>query len=243
MKQRRLPGPYQLFMLGLSLYVLGVLFARTVHEFSASTLTVLWKIDTAICAVFFIDFVRSFVKADSKWKYMLTWGWLDLLSCIPVIDQFRWARIARVGRIIRLLRGMRGMHVLVAELLRRRGETAFYTVALVSLLVIVFGAIAVLQFEKDIADSNIDSASDALWWTVVTMSTVGYGDHYPLSTGGRVVAVLLMMCGIGLFGTFTGVLATWFVEDDSDEVQSEIADMRREISELKDLVETRLPAR
>ena len=81
-------------------------------------------------------------------------------------------------------------------------------------------AIGILQVEKD-PNSNIKTAEDALWWAYVTITTVGYGDKYPVTTEGRLIAVVLMTGGVGLFGTFTAYIASWFVVDnkikDSDE--------------------------
>ncbi|WP_372171412.1 potassium channel family protein, partial [Vibrio sp. 10N.222.49.C9] len=96
-------------------------------------------------------------------------------------------------------------------LFRNRRSGTFSIVASVSVLVVIFGAIGILQFEKGLPDSNIHSAGDALWWSFVTITTVGYGDFYPVTTQGRLVAAILMTAGVGLFGTFTGLVANWFM--------------------------------
>lgn len=76
---------------------------------------------------------------------------------------------------------------------------------------IIFSSIAILQVETKEA-SNIKTAEDALWWSYVTITTVGYGDKFPVTTEGRIIAMLLMTVGVGLFGTFTGYVASWLVE-------------------------------
>lgn len=80
---------------------------------------------------------------------------------------------------------------------------------------IVFGSIAILEFEKG-EETNINNAEDALWWSFVTITTVGYGDKYPVTTEGRIVAGVLMIVGVGLFGTFTGFVASWFLNDNEN---------------------------
>lgn len=75
---------------------------------------------------------------------------------------------------------------------------------------IIFGSISLLQVEHD-ANSNIKTAEDAIWWAFVTITTVGYGDKYPVTTEGRIIAAFLMVTGVGLFGTFTGYMTSWFV--------------------------------
>jgi len=81
---------------------------------------------------------------------------------------------------------------------------------------ILFSSIAILQVEQD-ANSNIKTAEDATWWAYVTITTVGYGDKYPVTTKGRIIAALLMTVGVGLFGTFTAYLASWFVGEGKKE--------------------------
>jgi len=235
------PGPYQLFMLVLSVYVLATLVVRAMVDLPEEMDRVIWLVDTGLCVLFFGDFLRSLIKAESKWRYFVTWGWLDLLSSVPVVDSLRWARLARVARLIQILRRVHGFREMVRELVRRRGETTFYSVFMVSLGVVLLGSISVLNFEHGVEGSLIQSPGDALWWTLVTMSTVGYGDFYPLTLGGRVVAVVLMMSGIGLFGTFTGILATWFAGKDEAESMRELTELRREVVALRELIEQRLP--
>ena len=216
-------GPYELFMLGLSVYVLAALAAEVLLPLDAATRQILGAADTAICAIFFADFCRSLYRAESKLGYM-KWGWIDLLSSIPALDAARWGRLARVVRIFRLLRGARSLSMIAAYALRRRAEAAFMAVALVSILLVVFSSVAILQLETH-PDRNIKTPSDALWWSFATITTVGYGDRYPVTTEGRLVAAMLMTAGVGLFGTFTGFVASWFTTP-AREKEAEIAEVR-----------------
>jgi voltage-gated potassium channel len=94
---------------------------------------------------------------------------------------------------------------------KNKAKGAFTSVAILALLLVIFCSIAILQVEKA-PDSNIKSAEDAIWWAYVTITTVGYGDKYPVTTEGRIIAAVLMTAGVGLFGTFTAYVASWFVE-------------------------------
>ncbi|WP_306171340.1 potassium channel family protein [Porphyromonas gingivalis] len=76
--------------------------------------------------------------------------------------------------------------------------------------------IAILQVENA-PTSNITTAEDAIWWSYVTITTVGYGDKYPVTTEGRIIAMFLMTAGVGLFGTFTAYIASLFVSDNKKE--------------------------
>lgn len=233
-------GPYQLFILGLSLLVLLTLAVQLVADLEPETRSILAYSDLLVCALFFGDFVVSLVRARDRRDYLLRWGWIDLASSIPVVDQLRWGRAARVLRVFRVLRGVRAAKILSTFILRRRSESAFLAVALLSIVFVVLGSIAVLHFE-DAEGSNIRSAEDALWWAIVTITTVGYGDKFPVTTEGRMVAVGLMVAGVGLFGTFTGFVASWFLEAPAAQQSNELDEMRRELRALREAIERREP--
>lgn len=83
-------------------------------------------------------------------------------------------------------------------------------VAVITILIIIFSSISILTVETA-PESNIKTAEDAIWWTIVTITTVGYGDKFPVTTEGRLIGVLVMVAGVGLFGTYTGYIASLFV--------------------------------
>lgn len=227
--------PYIVFMLILSLVAVVTLVASALGKPSESTVTILQYADAAVCLLFFIDFLVTLARAPNRWKYFFTWGWLDLISSIPVIDSLRLGRAARVLRILRLLRGLKAAKVITVFILYRRAQSAFLTALLLSILLIVLGASAVLQFETS-PDANIRTPEDAIWWAVVTITTVGYGDRFPLSPEGRLVAVFLMTAGVGLFGTFSGFVAAWLVQTPqrpSAEVEA-LARLEDEIRQLRE---------
>jgi voltage-gated potassium channel len=232
----RLSGPYRLFMLALCLFALLVLAADTVIPLTLSTRQILGYADTAVCGVFFIDFLIQFARAKHRWEYFARWGWIDLLSSIPMVDALRIGRAARIMRIIRVLRGVRSTKLLAEFVLHRRAQGAFLAATLVSLLLVVFASIAVLQFEQ-VQGANITTAQDAVWWAVVTLTTVGYGDRYPITGEGRVIAGLLMITGVGLFGTFSGYVASWFLVPGDKRQESDVKELRAEIAALRELIE------
>lgn len=94
---------------------------------------------------------------------------------------------------------------------------------LLAVLGIVFVCSAVeLGFEQHAHGSTIHNFGDALWWSIVTVTTVGYGDQYPVSPGGRGVAVVLMLVGIGLIGVLTATVASYFVADKAEQDKAEL---------------------
>ncbi len=107
-----------------------------------------------------------------------------------------------------------------------------------TLLLVVVASAAIMSFE-DVPQANIKGVEDALWWAVVTMTTVGYGDRYPVTSEGRLVGALLMIAGVGLFGTFSGFVASWFIAPRSREQESELELLRQEIAALRRAIEKR----
>jgi voltage-gated potassium channel len=226
-------GPYLLFMLALSLFALFILGVDALFKLDPRTHAIIDYLDLGVCSLFFADFLISFQRAESKAGYFLKWGWLDLLSSIPMVDVLRWGRLARVLRIIRVLRGLRSAKVLVDLLLARRAQSGALGAALLSLLLAVFASIAILQLETA-PESNIRSAEDALWWTVTTLTTVGYGDLYPVTSEGRLLAGLVMVAGVGLFGAFSGLVASWLLRPVERQQDTELTELRDEVRALRE---------
>src|SRR5262245_7893865 len=231
--------PYELFMLGLCVYALVALAADSVLKLDGPTHQILEWADYALCALFLLDFLVNFIRAKRRMHYLATWGWIDLLSSVPTVSVLRWGRAARVLRIFRVLRGVRATKLIATFVMHRRAEAALLAAGLVSLLILVCASIAILQFETG-PESNIHGASDALWWAIVTMTTVGYGDRFPVTHEGRIVGALLMAAGVGLFGTFSGFVAAWFLAPGRAKAVSEFESMRNEIVALRRLVEERI---
>jgi len=238
----RPPSPaYQLFMLFLCVATLMGVAIQVVFQPVAEVRGVLQVADTIACGLFFIDFLVTLRRVPDKWRYMYTWGWLDLVSSIPVFDLARWGRAARIARLLRLLRGIKASMVLTEVVLTRRRQSAFLAAGLTLLLVIVSASVLILTVE-DTAQSNIRSTEDALWWATTTLTTVGYGDRFPVTTEGRIIAAGVMAAGVGLVGVLSGLLAAWFMEpvrtaEQRQEDLLELRSVRQEMSELRRLLE------
>ena len=225
-------------MLVLCLYALGSLIVQVSMKLHLEVRGVLDFADYAVCILFFVDFLASLWSAPNRLRYMRTWGWLDLLSSIPMVDIVRWGRLARIVRILRVLRALKATKLLTSLVAKQRAQNAFLSASLAALLLIVFCSVAVLKFE-DNPESNIKSAEDAIWWAFTTITTVGYGDRYPTSPEGRFIAGILMCAGVGLFGTFSGFLAAWFIAPEEKDIEEGIADLRKEIRELREELKDR----
>jgi voltage-gated potassium channel len=195
----------------LSIYVLGALLVDTFFELNPQISELLSIIDILICFVFLTDFIIRFNKAEDKIKYM-KWGWIDLLASIPTLDILRIGRVFRLIRLFRIIKAFKSIHVFIHYIFRNKVQGTLTVVSVMAVLIVIFSAIAILQVETA-PDSNIKTAGDALWWAYVTVTTVGYGDKYPVTNEGRLIATALITVGVGLFGTFTAYIASWFVKE------------------------------
>lgn len=231
--------PYQVFMLALCLYALGTLAFESFFLLDPSTHQILKYADNAVCGLFFVDFLLNLYRAPNKWRYMYTWGWIDLASSIPTVEALRWGSLSRVVRIFRVLRGVRATKLVISFILDWRSQGTFLATALISIVAIIFSSVAIIQFEKGANNSNIITAEDALWWAVVTITTVGYGDRYPVTIEGRIIAVMLMIIGIGLFATFSGLVAACFLTPEAQHQESELESLRQELATIRQLLEKR----
>lgn len=234
MKRSEAPlGVWQYFMLFLSVFALLFLAVQTFLPVDARGESLFRMVDNLLCIVFFADFLLQLVRTRPRRKY-LKWGWLDLLSSIPILPEFRIARLARVIRIIRVLRAARASKNMFRFVLLHRARSTFGAVALGSIVLLLFSIVAIVNVEPSI------SPRDAFWWCLFTLITGEYGDFYPDTTEGRVITALLMTAGVAVFGTFTATVASFFLEKDQkqderrdEEILSEVAKLTQNISEIK----------
>jgi len=226
---------YQLVIVVASVLSLGIMAALAFLSLSPETRTILDCADVAVCGLFLTDSAVSLAVAPNRLRYLATWGWLDLLSAIPAIDIARWGRAARVLRVLRVLRVMRATRVMACLAFEHRARNAALAGVLLLLLIVFASSIAILHFE-DIEGGNIRTGHDAMWWAASTVSTVGYGDFYPVTWEGRLIAVLLMITGVGAFAAIAAGLASWFLsppqESDVASLAAEVRSLRQEVERL-----------
>ena len=200
-------------------------------------LTKVLGIMNALLSVIFLgDFAYRMSTAPSRSTYFLRqYGWADLLASMP-LAQLKILRLIRLMRVYRVMR-IGGVRHIVRTLLRDRAGSALLTMLLLGILMLEFGSLFILYLEKNVDGANITTASDAIWYVVVTMSTVGYGDRFPVGNSGRVFGAFIIVIGVGIFGTFTGYLANLFLAPKKPiEVPAEGDVASARIAELRELV-------
>ena len=202
---------FNIIILILSFYIILSLIFTTFFVLSKEIVILLNYVDNFICIIFLVDFGIRFKNANNKLVFM-KWGWIDLVAIIPFLDIFRAGRLLRLIRLLRIFRALKSTKSIFEHINKNKKQSALTSVALLSFVVVIFSSIAILEFETDV-NSNIKTAEDAIWWSYVTITTVGYGDKFPITTEGRIIGAILMTTGVGIFGTFTALVSSWFIQN------------------------------
>jgi voltage-gated potassium channel len=216
-----------LLFLGLfSVQVLAQPHGREAH--------ILWAADWAIWGLFILDYVVRLILAPNRWHWFIR----HLIDFAIVTLPF-----VRPLRLLRLLVLIEVLQKAVGDAFR--GRIVVYTVSGVTLLIYT-ASLAVFEKERYLHGATINSFGKAIWWSITTVTTVGYGDVYPVTNTGRVIAVLLMIGGISLVGVVTAALASWVIQrvaEEETEIQAATADhieeLRNEIRELAQALQAR----
>jgi voltage-gated potassium channel len=230
---------YEVFILLLSILSVTnlafLLISAFVNPEGGPGQEVILTMDFVITPIFLFDFFYRLTTSSSPRRYFFGgWGWADLLSCVPLLRVFR---VFRVVRVIRLLRSY-GTNRFVADLIEARASATFLLTIFLVLVVLEVTGASVYYAEAPDPNANIVSAGDALWWGIVTITTVGYGDQYPVTEAGRIIGVFLLLAGIGLFSVLTGFIANIFLAPPAkpriapkDRATSEIVAVRELLAE------------
>lgn len=184
--------------------------------------------DQIVWAMFAIDYLVRVLLAEQRWRYVGRHVPDLAMIALPVL---------RPLRLLRLVQLLKILNRQATDSLR--GRIAAYVAGSAALLVLC-AALAVLDAERRAPNANITTIGDALWWALSTVTTVGYGDHYPISTEGRFVAVGLMLAGIALLGVVTASIASWLIDrvkeieqQSAHATQQDIHELREEIRMLR----------
>jgi voltage-gated potassium channel len=229
---------YPMALLGLAWLVIGIVVVTADINGSASivlvgTLFALW-------AILLAEYLVRLVITPDRRGYLKR-RWVEPATvAVPPLQGWHLVGIEKMTLLVR------EGELRVEAILRHH---SLFRVLIAATATLFLGAWLVLLFEENAKGSNIHTYPDALWWAIVTVTTVGYGDRYPATEGGRAVAVVLMLLGIGLIGVLTATVASLFVKEHTDASKEEFkkghADLGQQLSVISDRladVERRLGA-
>ncbi len=205
---------YIILVLILTIFSLAIMVVQMILPQNTPTWQLVNAYNNLACYFFLVDFALHMIAEPRKRDYFIGQrGYFDLLGSIPSLGFSQYTALLRVFRLSRLFRLRRFMNpanraLLKNEILNNRGSYAALLTVIMAGLVISVASILVLFFESKSADANITTGGDAVWWSIVTITTVGYGDRYPITPGGRTTAVFVMFAGVGIIGALASILSS-----------------------------------
>jgi voltage-gated potassium channel len=176
-----------------------------VVEIDARTQTILNLVQWISWIAFAIDLIVGFIAADKKLNFLTRHPLEVITVLLPFLRPLRLLRVISFGSLV------------IQKVAVGRQFAITLKVFLASILLAYIGAVQITITERGVEGSNIKNFGDGLWWAVTTVTTVGYGDRFPTTSTGRVLAVCLMLVGISLMGVITASVAAWFVKMSQDD--------------------------
>jgi voltage-gated potassium channel len=201
---------YEMFVLALVVLSLVNWVLLLLIRPTNSQAQVIWIMNFGLSIFLLLDFAfRLWRRSHQTDRVVQKSDWMLLLGSLPL----------PFAGILRLIWAWLGMRHLRRDdyrqmgniVLKRRAQSTLLTAALAAIVMLEVGAVLILDAESASTQANIHTGIDALWWNIVTLSTVGYGDKYPVTTAGRVIGVIVIIVGVGLFSALTSFLAQWFI--------------------------------
>jgi len=216
---------YHTLVLFLILISIGLFIFDSSIYANGNNLIYSARIDTAIIIFFAIDYIVRFILAKNKLHFFKE-NIFDLIAIIPFNSIFRAFRLVRLLRAVKIFKAIRliGFMGKSSRVIKGIFHTnGFSYVAAVATIIILLGAIGICFAEGK-------EFSDAIWWSIVTATTVGYGDISPTSNIGRIIAVVLMIVGIGFIGMLTSTITTFFVKNHKEKINlhQEVVDLLKQ---------------
>lgn len=233
----------KLFNVGLSFWILLDLIFLTcslVFDLQGSLFYNLIIFDTFLCAVLLSEFLFRFFKAENSKKFFID-NWTELIAAIP-FDLIMLPFMADYARVLIILRFLKFIRILILFSQLFEVIDVFMKDTYLDEILGIF-AIVIISFTLSLYlfDPSMDSIFNSLWFVVVTLTTVGYGDVLPNTMIGKIISLILLIVGVLIFSAITGAMASYFnkklLNKGSDElkiIQEKLNDNEKELKELKE---------
>lgn len=187
---------------------------ETVPDLEPSTRKILRIIEIFSVIIFTIEYVLRIYVSDKKSKFIFSFfGIIDFLAILPFylslgvdLRSLRALRFLRLFRILKLMRYNKAIERFSKAISLAKEEVLLFLI--VTLILIYFSAVGIYYFEHEVQPENFASIFDSLWWAIITLTTVGYGDVYPITVGGKVFTFFILMIGLGIVAIPTGIISS-----------------------------------
>lgn len=221
---------YNAFIILVTLISLGVVFLYYLVPLPEQVDQVLFIVNVIDALILLFDFGVRLFMAPKKLRYLLPLGLLDLVGSLPGVPYLRLLRIPSMLINWRMVR-----HTAPHEVLRmaraRLAESTLLSGILLVFFVMTVGGMAIVYVEAPVEGSNIKTGGDALWYALVTIATVGYGDRYPITEPGRLIGSAMILVGVGIFSILTGFISTQFLSKRHNAKAGENEQARQEMAQ------------
>ncbi|MCK8480061.1 ion transporter [Psychroserpens algicola] len=210
----RLSRYFSFFIQALILVSIITFSVETIPDLKPQTRTILQSIELFCVIVFTIEYLLRIYVANSKLKFIFSFfGIIDVLAILPFYLSFgvdlrslRALRFLRLFRILKLVRYNKAMNEFLNAIKSAKEQILLFI--FITLILIYFAAVGIYYFENQAQPEHFSSIFDSLWWAIITLTTVGYGDVYPITVGGKVFTFFILMIGLGIVAIPTGIISS-----------------------------------
>jgi voltage-gated potassium channel len=205
---------FAFFIQALILVSIVTFSVETIPNLKPETKALLYAIEVFSVSVFTIEYLLRIYVADSKPKFVFSFfGIIDLFAILPFYLSFgidlrslRALRFLRLFRVLKLVRYNKAMNHFTRAIKSAKEEILLFI--FITLILIYFAAVGIYYFENEAQPEHFSSIFDSLWWAIITLTTVGYGDVYPITIGGKVFTFIILMIGLGIVAIPTGIISS-----------------------------------
>lgn len=200
---------------------------ETIPDLEPSTRIKLRYVEIFTVLVFTVEYLLRIYVANKKFKFIFSlFGLIDFLAILPFylamgldLRSLRALRFLRLFRIFKLVRYNKAMNHFSRAI--KSAKEQIFLFIFITLILIYFSAVGIYYFENEAQPQHFSSIFDSLWWAIITLTTVGYGDVYPITVGGKVFTFIILMIGLGIVAIPTGIISSALTHSVDDKSEKE----------------------
>ncbi|MEO1927603.1 MAG: ion transporter [Nautiliaceae bacterium] len=214
----------------------------TIPNLSSSTKQILDFIEITATIIFTVEYILRIYVAKNKLKYIFSfYGIIDLISILPfylsLATDAQVLKILRIFRILRLFKlGRYHKSIIHFQKALKEAKEEFFLFLFFTLVLFYISAVGIYFFEHQAQPQNFPSVFASMWWAVATLTTVGYGDVYPITVGGKIFTAIILILGLGIVSVPAGIIASALTkanEERKKELEEEIKELKEKLSKYE----------